>query len=138
MFLWVTDFSSHFSSSNLKTKGETPVKTNLQSIEHDSPPVKKSRQQKARRVLDDSSDEENCSGVEDKLSVKHNGHVLKEKDTAVHEPTSSLKNGLAEDSKEKLKLIEVTSPANETTLVPKRKTGKCSLKFSCKLVPNIH
>lgn len=117
-------FSSNFSTSNLKTKVETPVKTNLQSVEHDSPPVKKSRQQKARRILDDSSDEENCSGVEDKLSGKHNGHVLEKKDTAVQKPTSSLKNGEMEDSKEKLKLIEVTSPANETTLVPKRKTGK--------------
>ncbi|XP_044184001.1 DNA ligase 1-like isoform X2 [Acropora millepora] len=112
------------STSNLKTKVETPVKTGLQSVEHDSPPVKKSRQQKARRILDDSSDEENCSGVEDKLSGKHNGHVLEKKDTAVQKPTSSLKNGEMEDSKEKLKLIEVTSPANETTLVPKRKTAR--------------
>lgn len=124
MFFWLTVFSSNFSTSNLKTKGETPVKTNLPSIEHESSPVKKSRQQKARRILDDSSDEENCSGVGDKLSGKHNGHVLQEKDTAEQKPTSSLKNGVLEDSKEKPKLIEVTSPASETTLVPKRKTGK--------------
>ena len=112
-----------------KLKEETPVKNKLNSIEFDSPPIKKSRQQKARRILDDSSDDENVSGVRDKTADQHDGHVSTKENISIQEPPSVLKRSELEHDEEKGKLIEVTSPANERTLVPKRKTGIPVLKF---------
>ena len=98
-------------------KEKTPLKSKLQSTECDSPPVKKSRQQKVRRILDDSSDEENNTVLKGKLLQKENGQMEGKKQES-KEP-----NGDTEDDNKKAKLIEVTSPQNETVLVPKRKTG---------------
>ncbi|XP_068673166.1 DNA ligase 1-like isoform X3 [Montipora foliosa] len=107
-----------------KLKEETPVKNKLNSIEFDSPPIKKSRQQKARRILDDSSDDENVSGVRGKTADQHDGHVSTKENIGIQEPPSLLKRSEMEHDEEKGKLIEVTSPANERTLVPKRKTAR--------------
>lgn len=113
------------SSKDVEMKEKTPLKSKLQSTECHSPPVKKARQQKARRILDDSSDEENNATVKEKSSsVQQNGHIEEKKQGTEEQKHSNIsKNGEVEDEKEKRRLIEVTSPQNETTLVPKRKTG---------------
>ena len=113
------------SSKDVEMKEKTPLKSKLQSTECDSPPVKKARQQKAQRILDDSSDEENNATVKKKSSsVQQNGHIEEKKQGTEEQKRSNVsKNGEVEDQKEKGRLIEVTSPQNETTLVPKRITG---------------
>lgn len=105
-------------SKDVDMKEKTPLKSKLQSTECDSPPVKKSRQQKVRRILDDSSDEENNTVLKGKLLQKENGQMEGKKQES-KEP-----NGDTEDDNKKAKLIEVTSPQNETVLVPKRKTAR--------------
>ena len=118
----------------MEMKEKTPLKSKVQPTDLDSPPVKKSRQQKNRRILDDSSDEENNGSTEKISSVKQNGHVEEKKGNTGEQKDASLsKNGEAEGNKEERKLIEVTSPHNEPTLVPKRKTG--SRSFPSCLVP---
>ena len=103
----------------------TPLKFKPPSTELDSPPVKKSRQQKSRRILDDSSDEENDEKMDKNSSVKQNGHVKETKqDTVGQKDANLVKNDEVKDDKDKRKLLEVTSPQNELTLVPKRKTGQ--------------
>lgn len=90
----------------------------------DSPPVKKSRQQKTRRILDDSSDEENNETIEEKPSLKQSGHVEEVKPHVEGQRDASLgKNDDVEKDKDKRQFLEVKSPQNELTLVPKRKTG---------------
>lgn len=126
-----TQFLLNFSNKDVEMKEKTPLKFKSQPAVHpDSPPVKKSRQQKTRRILDDSSDEENNASIEEKSSVKQNGHTEEKKQDGERPKDANLtKNGEIEDDKEKRKLIEVRSPQNESTLVPKRKTGKRSYKW---------
>ena len=104
------------------TEERTPLKFKSQTVDLDSPPVKKARQQKSRRILDDSSDEEN--NREDCSSTEQNGHVNKqEQGTQRQEDAAAKENGEIDAEKEERKFIEVMSPQNEKTLIPKRKTG---------------
>lgn len=112
-------------SKDLEMKEKTPLKSKAQPTDLDSPPIKKSRQQKNRRILDDSSDEENNGSTEKNSPVKQNGHVEEKKGNTGEQKDASLsKNGEAEGNKQERKLIEVTSPHNEPTLIPKRKTAR--------------
>ena len=110
---------------DIDIKERTPLKFKTPPTELDSPPVKKSRQQKTRRILDDSSDEENDEKIEEKSLLKQNGHMEEMKqDEERQKDADVVKNEENEGDKDKTKLLEVTSPHNELTLVPKRKTGQ--------------
>lgn len=108
----------------MDVKERTPLKFKSQSADLDSPPVKKARQQKSRRILDDSSDEENNGAAEKQSSANQNGHMKnKEQDTKVQGSATVDEDGEVEEDKETRKFIEVVSPENKPTLIPKRKTG---------------
>ena len=112
------------SSKDVDVKERTPLKFKTQAVDLDSPPVKKARQQKSHRILEDSSDEENNGVHDDHSSANQNGHV-KNKEQA-NEGQDSETTGAdckAEDDNETRKFIEVISPQNKPTLIPKRKTG---------------
>jgi len=117
------------------SKERTPLKFKTQAVEPDSPPVKKARQQKSRRILEDSSDEENNGVVDDHSSAKQNGHA-KNKEQANEEQDSDTAgvDGEAKDDNETRKFIEVMSPQNKPTLIPKRKTGQSHKGFNVNTV----
>ena len=105
-------------------KERTPLKFKSQPADLDSPPVKKARQQKSRRILDDSSDEENNAEAEEQSSSIQKGHVKKEEQATKGQRGATVEeNGEVEDNKETRKFIQVISPQNKPTLIPKRKTG---------------
>ena len=105
-------------------KERTPLKFKTQAVDLDSPPVKKARQQKSRRILEDSSDEEN-NGMGDSRSSSNQDRHLKNKEQANEEQDGDTAGvgGEVEDKTETRKFIEVMSPQNKPTLIPKRKTG---------------
>ena len=116
-------------------KERTPLKFKTQSVDLDSPPVKKARQQKSRRILEDSSDEEN-SGVDDKDSAANSNGQMKKKEQATEEQGSDTAgvDGEVEDDNKIRTFIEVTSPQNKPTLIPKRKTGWSYREFNVNAV----
>ena len=114
-----------FRSKDVEIKDRTPLKFKPPPSELDSPPVKKSRQQKTRRIFDDSSDEENNETIEEKTSLKQSGRVEEAKPDVEGQRDASLgkNDDDTEKDKDKRQFLEVKSPQNELTLVPKRKTG---------------
>jgi len=91
----------------------------------DSTPVKKARRQKSHRILEDSSDEEN-NGVADKLSTANQNGQVKNKEQATEGQDSDdvrVDAGVEDDNKTRT-FIEVMSPQNKPTLIPKRKTAR--------------
>ncbi|XP_073246345.1 DNA ligase 1-like isoform X2 [Porites lutea] len=113
-------------SKDVEIKDRTPLKFKPPSSELDSPPVKKSRQQKTRRIFDDSSDEENNETIEEKTSLKQSGRVEEVKPDVEGQRDASLgkNDDDTEKDKDKRQFLEVKSPQNELTLVPKRKTAR--------------
>lgn len=114
-----------FRSKDVEIKDRTPLKFKPPSSELDSLPVKKSRQQKTRRIFDDSSDEENNETIEEKTSLKQSGRVEEVKPDVEGQRDASLgkNDDDTEKDKDKRQFLEVKLPQNELTLVPKRKTG---------------
>jgi len=114
----------YYSSKDVDMKERTPLKFKTQSVDLDSTPVKKARRQKSRRILEDSSDEEN-NGVADKLSTANQNGQVKNKEQATEGQDSDdvrVDAGVEDDNKTRT-FIEVMSPQNKPTLIPKRKTG---------------
>ena len=112
------------SSKHVDMKERTPLKFKTQAVDLDSPPVKKARQQKSRRILEDSSDEENNGVDDDHASANQDRYMKNCKEQAnegQHGDTGV--DGAVEDKNETRKFIEVMSPQNKPTLIPKRKTG---------------
>ena len=106
------------------SKERTPLKFKTQAGDLDSPPVKKARQQKSRRILEDSSDEENNGVADGQSSANQNGRVEnKEQVNEEQDGDTAEVDGEAEDDNETRTFIEVISPQNKPTLIPKRKTG---------------
>lgn len=100
----------------------TPLKFKPQTAALDSPPVKKTRKQKSRRILDDASDEEN--DTKDFVPSKQDQHVdILKQDTLLQEEVAETEHCETGDTKEERKFIEVRSPQNEMMHIPKRKTG---------------
>lgn len=112
-------------------KERTPLKFKTQSVDLDSTPVKKARRQKSRRILEDSSDEEN-NGVADKHSAANqNGQVKNKEQTTEGQDNDAVGvvGGVEDDNKTRT-FIEVMSPQNKLTLIPKRKTGWSDREFN--------
>ena len=85
--------------------------------------MKTSRQLKTRRILDDSSDEENNT-----LSQEQSSSKLTKKEKNSEEDNGQVNNDCMmnrdyKSAEEKERLLEVTSPFSEPTMIPKRKTG---------------
>ena len=104
-------------------KERTPLKFKTQPVDLDSPPVKKARQQKSRRILEDSSDEENNGVDDDHASANQDRHVKNKEQANEGQDGDTGVDGEVEDKNETRKFIEVRSPQNKPTLIPKRKTG---------------
>lgn len=116
-------------------KERTPLKFKTQVADLDSPPVKKARQQKSRRILEESSDEENNGVAEERSSANQNGHVKnKEQATEGQDGDTAGVNDEVEDDNKTRKFIEVISPQNKPTLIPKRKTGWSDEDFNVNAV----
>ena len=114
----------YYSSKDVDMKERIPLKFKTQSVDLDSTPVKKARRQKSRRILEDSSDEEN-NGVADKHSTANQNGQVKNKEQATEGQGSDavgVDAGVEDDNKTRT-FIEVMSPQNKPTLIPKRKTG---------------
>lgn len=112
------------SNKDVDLKERTPLKFKTQPVDLDSPPVKKARQQKSRRILEDSSDEENNGVDDDHSSANQDRRVkIKEQDNEGQDGDTAGINGEVEDKNKARKFIEVMSPQNKPTLIPKRKTG---------------
>ena len=111
------------SSKGVDMKERTPLKFKTQPVDLDSPPVKKARQQKSRRILEDSDEENN--GVDDGHSSANQDRHVKNKEQANEgqDGDTAEVDGEVKDKNETRKFIEVMSPQNKPTLIPKRKTG---------------
>ena len=104
-------------------KERTPLKFKTQSVDLDSTPVKKARRQKSRRILEDSSDEEN-NGVAEHSAANQNGQVKNKEQASEGQDSDAVGVGAGvEDDNKTRTFIEVMSPQNKPTLIPKRKTG---------------